>query len=258
MKLDDQVNSGIILVVDDQQINRLISRQLLIELGFNVVLANNGKEALDILERSPVDLILMDLYMPVMDGIETAIKIRADNRFNELPIVALTADDKQDQRIRCLNAGMNDVIAKPLQSEVIISVVSRLLPAAPLTHVNSSSGERHWPDTPGINVPIALERLNGKTELYFKMLDKFQQQYAEAAIALRWMLDTGDVQSAIRFLHSISGAAAHLGASTIQTQAAALETLLREQPGREVEFALFESSMNEAMETINQLLSAND
>lgn len=257
VKLDNQVKSGTLLVVDDQQINRLIAKEVLMELGFNVVLAKNGLEALDILEQSPVDLVLMDLYMPIMDGIETTVHIRASEKFKQLPIVALTADMNHEQLIHCLNAGMNDVIAKPLQPDVITSVVSRLLPASPLADVQRAAGESHWPGAPGLDIPLALERLNGKTDLYFKMLDKYREQYADSAIALSWLIDTGDIKGAIRLLHSISGASAHLAALNIQKQAAALETSLREDPARQLQLKSFELSIQEVMETIDHILLAN-
>jgi two-component system sensor histidine kinase/response regulator len=250
------IHRGRILVVDDQIINRLVAKQLLEQQGFEVESSESGSEALQLLEQSSVDLVLMDLHMPEMDGIETTVRIR--NRFTseELPVVALTADVTEEQHIRCLSSGMNDILTKPIQPELLLSVLSRWLSVksqlAP--YVTVSVDSEPWPETPGLNVTLALKRLDGKSKLYFQLLDKFLQQYVDNEQQLTRLLSDGDRKSAIRLVHSLSGASSHLGAFNVHVNASALERALQSNQDVDEEMAELNASLLEVLETIRNLI----
>ncbi len=119
-----------ILLVEDNPVNQMVAKGMLLKLGCRVCLAENGEEALQQLEQHRPDLILMDCNMPVMDGYEATQRIRQDGRWTDLPIIALTANALADERERCLKLGMNDYLAKPFRREDLISTLQRWLPPA--------------------------------------------------------------------------------------------------------------------------------
>jgi len=118
-----------VLLVEDDRINQILAKRLLEKQGHRVFLANNGQEALDSLDKSVPDLVLMDIQMPVMDGLEATARIRSDGRYPDLPIVALTAYAIKGDRERFLSKGMNDYISKPINMNRFYEVISRF--AAP-------------------------------------------------------------------------------------------------------------------------------
>ncbi|OEC36572.1 Signal transduction histidine kinase [Pseudomonas cuatrocienegasensis] len=118
-----------VLLVEDNAVNQLVAKGMLGKLGHDVLLANQGAEALDMLTRETVDLVLMDCNMPVMDGYEASRRIRQDVRYADLPIIALTANALPDERERCRAAGMNDYLAKPFRRDELASLLNQWLPA---------------------------------------------------------------------------------------------------------------------------------
>ena len=121
-----------VLIVEDNQINQLVAQRFLEKIGAKTVLAQNGQEALDVLRaRHDIDLVLMDVQMPVMDGLEATQRIRSDLGRTDLPIVAMTAHAFPEERERCISSGMNDHIAKPISAAGLSEVLLRWLPTLP-------------------------------------------------------------------------------------------------------------------------------
>jgi two-component system sensor histidine kinase/response regulator len=244
-----------ILIVDDQVINRLVAQQLLEQHGFEAITVESGSEALRVLKQSTVNLVLMDLHMPDLDGCETTKLIRGQYDANKLPVIALTADMTEEMHIKCLASGMNDIITKPIQPELLFSVLARWLPTNQVSpFVSHSAIEEAWPDTPGLNVQLALHRLDGKSKLYLQLLDKFLQQYSNGENILNRFLEDGDLDSAIRFVHSISGAAGHLGATAIQQAATAAERTLIESEFSAEALKELGIALQETLSTIQYLI----
>ncbi|WFC62978.1 response regulator [Pseudomonas sp. REST10] len=121
-------SSARVLLVEDNPVNQMVAKGMLSKLGYQVLIAGHGAEALDVLEQESVDLVLMDCNMPVMDGYEASRRIRSNGRWPELPIVALTANALSDERERCRAAGMNDYLAKPFQREELANMLNTWLP----------------------------------------------------------------------------------------------------------------------------------
>ena len=127
-----------ILVVEDNQVNQKVVSAVLGKRGFAIEIANDGQEALAKLERGDFDLILMDVQMPILDGLETTRLIRQNERWKFLPIVAMTAHAMSGDRERCLAAGMTGYISKPVHPSHLIRTVeehllAEVLPGRPLT-----------------------------------------------------------------------------------------------------------------------------
>ncbi|SNS99654.1 hybrid sensor histidine kinase/response regulator [Pseudomonas segetis] len=116
-----------VLLVEDNPVNQLVAKGMLIKLGYKVIIANDGEHALKQLSEHAVDLILMDCNMPIMDGYEASRRIRQSGQYAGLPIIALTANALSDERQRCTAAGMSDYLAKPFTREELISVLETAL-----------------------------------------------------------------------------------------------------------------------------------
>ncbi|MEN0108747.1 MAG: response regulator, partial [Pseudomonas sp.] len=121
-----------VLLVEDNPVNQLVAKGMLSKAGCEVLLAINGAEALEVLERESIDLVLMDCNMPVMDGYEATRRIRQQERWSDLPIIALTANALPDERERCTAAGMNDYLAKPFRRDELLALLNQWLPATAL------------------------------------------------------------------------------------------------------------------------------
>jgi CheY-like chemotaxis protein len=197
----------------------------------------------------------MDLHMPDMDGVEATKHIRKRYDANQLPIIALTADVTDEQHARCIAAGMNDILTKPIEPNILFAVLGKWLKtSAPLILPSIVEQLDSWPETPGLEVEEALRRLDGKSSLYLQLLDKFVNQYSDTEIRFTELMDNGDRINAIRWVHSLSGAAGHLGAVSVQMNATAMELALNDQGDwQSIRQDLF-YSLRIVMDTIANLL----
>jgi two-component system sensor histidine kinase/response regulator len=187
-----------ILLVEDNEINQEVAQGLLTEGGLEVFVANDGQQALAMIHRHPWDLVLMDMYMPVLDGIAATQAIRLLKGFETLPIIALTANARQSDLDRCLAAGMNDYVLKPIDPEALSKVLVRWVQAkaTPLTgNVETTTESKEWVgrgrierrngnsrqrllpvNIQGLDVALGLSRTLGKVPLYLSILRKFIKQ----------------------------------------------------------------------------------
>ncbi len=250
-----------IWIVDDQEINRIVVNQLLNSQGYGTLLLESGAEAVALIEsgQTQADLILMDLHMPDMDGIEATARIRQLRGEESLTIIAVTADVTPEMHVRCREAGMNDIVTKPIEPVLLYSVIAKWLPSAPMSFSESASiasisGAESWPNAPDLEAGVALQRVGGKEQLYMRLLDKFISQYSDFHDQLDRLREDGKTNDAIRLAHSLSGSAGHLGALAIQEAAAGLERSLRsDEQVAEAEQQLHRS-LETGLETINRLL----
>jgi len=138
IKQSIQVLSGCkILLVEDNEINQEVIGALLAEHGIMIITVNNGAEALEIISSQDFDGVLMDCMMPVMDGYETTRQIRAQERFKDLPIIALTANAMKQDIEEVLSVGMNDHIAKPIVPDTMLTTMAKLFqPKTPISDSN--------------------------------------------------------------------------------------------------------------------------
>ncbi|NRF94670.1 response regulator [Paenibacillus frigoriresistens] len=209
-----------ILIVEDNEINQTVARSLLeSSMNCDVQLASNGFEALNDLENNDYDLILMDIHMPVLDGIETTKRIRLEPKWMQIPIIALTADSTLEKRLDCIRAGMNEVISKPI-------IPSRLSAA-----VDAVLSEKNRTAVPGLDMEEALGRLGGKTEIYHEMLRKFYSQSAPMISQITLAIQKGDYAEAITQLHALRGSSSNLSANRVFAAATILEEMLEHNSG---------------------------
>ena len=224
-----------ILLVEDNDLNQEVGLELLRDAGFNVDLAENGQIALDKIRTSDYDIVLMDMQMPVMDGVMATQEIRKDARFNDLPVVAMTANSMQSDRDRCMAAGMNDHIAKPIEPE---DLWKTLLKWAKPRHVPPSAEKEKSPIPQDIELPSGIEGLDvanglrrvlGKKPLYLSMLRKFVSGQKSVTETIRKALDENQWDVAERLAHTLKGGSASISATDLQQLAEKIETAIKER-----------------------------
>ncbi len=221
-----------LLVVEDNVSNQQVAREILRRIGVEVTIANGGTEALAALEKSSFDSVLMDIEMPEIDGFETTRRIRADSRFRDLPIIAMTAHAMKGDRDRCLASGMNDYVSKPLSLETLVSVLEGWTRTGALDREEQGSGDTGafshaakaaTGDMPGIDVASALDRLTGDEQLFHELLREFGRDFRNAAADILEAWQKQDYATARRLAHSVKGVSGNLSAMDVYAAAAELE-----------------------------------
>ena len=241
----EKIRGAHVLLVEDNEINQEIGVELLSGVGLEVMVADNGVIALELLATGRFDLVLMDLQMPEMDGYEASQRIRQRNEWDELPIVAMTAHAMSGDRERCLKAGMNDHLAKPIDVEELHRALVRWikprkqLPAGPVIGGKVSDNQVALSgELPGIDKAIGLRRLAGNGLLYRDLLVRFARGNVGMAAQIRAALEAGQWHEARHLTHSLKGVAGNLGAVDLFEAAAALEKLLTAQDSGAVQALL--------------------
>ena len=236
----DRMRGARVLLVEDNEINQEVAIGQLEEAELFVDLAENGAVAVRMVRENDYDSVLMDMQMPVMDGIEATRIIRADSRFHTLPIIAMTANALVSDREMCLEAGMNDHIGKPIDPDQLLGVLLRWIKrpegdGAATTDRTSAKApgavanifDAAALEIAGIEVKSALKRTGGNRKRYETLLRRFAQQQASTVEGIRKALSAGDAATAERAAHSLKGAAGTLGAAALAEAAAKAETAIR-------------------------------
>jgi signal transduction histidine kinase/CheY-like chemotaxis protein len=212
-----------LLLVEDNEINRQIATELLRDAGAVVEQAHNGVQALQMLAQVPPDhfqLVLMDVQMPEMDGLEATRRIRADERLQGLPIVAMTAHAMVRERERCLQAGMDDHVSKPIDPDTFLDTVLRWArrdgTAAAGAHPAAALPEPDAAPAPVLDVAQGLHRVVGKVGLYRELLQRLLESLPSVLGQLGQVLRAGDLGAAAAAAHSLKGTAGSLGARPLQ------------------------------------------
>ncbi len=226
-----------VLLVEDNELNQQVATELLESAGAIVTVAGNGRIAVDLLRDGPqppvFDIVLMDLQMPEMDGFTATRQLRADSRFNDLPILAMTAHALVEERERCLQAGMNGHVTKPIDPDALFAALAqwtkRREPAVPPTEKKTAPRiDVQVPPIEGIDIEGGLKRVAGNQKLYRSLLEQFVAKHADTSSQIADALEKNDRALAERLAHTIKGVAANLGMSLTQETAARLEKGLRE------------------------------
>ncbi|WP_153132109.1 ATP-binding protein [Dechloromonas hortensis] len=225
-----------ILLVEDIAINRTIAIALLQRVGLNVGVASNGQEALDLLARETFSLVLMDIQMPVMDGLTATRLIRANPHLQALPVIAMTAHATSEDQEQTRQAGMNEHLVKPIVPQLLYAALSRWLPPCAGEEAAATESERpagKLPDLvlPGIDQNHGLALHMHRPDLYLRSLHAFRQDFSDIGQRIREQLDTANTLEARRLAHSLKSVAGSLGAGALSEAARAVEQALAgEQP----------------------------
>ncbi|HWP13165.1 MAG TPA: response regulator, partial [Ramlibacter sp.] len=255
-----------ILLVEDNDLNQQVARELLEDAGLVVDVANNGQVALELLRQATYDLVFMDMQMPVMDGVTATREARKLERVAHLPIVAMTANAMEQDRRKCMDAGMNDFLIKPIDPQDMLGILLRWLgarrPAAPAPakpkvqagHAGTAaSADADLPEgVAGLDTTLGLSRMMGKKSLYLAMLRRYLAGQRAVVDDVRTALATGDKATAERIAHTTKAVSGNIGATVVQERAAALELAIRESRGA----AHIDHALDELEAPLRELLAA--
>jgi len=205
-----------VLLVEDNELNRFVATELLCDVaGMDVTLAGNGHEALAQLRESRFDLVLMDIQMPGMDGLQCARLIRGDQALARLPVIAMTAHAMAGDRDKSLAAGMNDHVNKPFEPAQLFEVMLRwLVPAGPVSAAASVAQPARG-GGPVVDFELGLRRCLGRPELFHKILARYLRQRETAGNEIRAALDAGELELGARAAHTLVSTASMLGAPAL-------------------------------------------
>ncbi len=228
-----------ILLVEDNAINREMAKELLRSVGLRVDSAENGREAVAQVRNNPYDLVLMDLQMPEMDGLEATQLIRAMEGRAELPILAMTANAYVEDQQACMDAGMNDFVAKPVVPDRLFGCLYRWLPKQRTAIVNRPAETGVTTEMPedialqqklmgldGVDAEAGLRQMRGDCSGYLRLLLQFDSRHGADIGSIRTHLIAGEYVAARSLSHSIKGAAGNLGLYCLQQASKALEDYL--------------------------------
>jgi two-component system, sensor histidine kinase and response regulator len=230
-----------VLLVEDNDFNQQLAGELLTSAGLKVDVAGDGQQALNAVKGNAYDAILMDMQMPVMDGVTAAVEIRKQDKFKDLPIIAMTANVMEADIKKCLDSGMNDHIAKPIDPADLYKKLLRWIkpvahetgePAAAPKQVEPeaviTAAKVEIPAIPGVDTVLGLQRVIGKKTLYLGLLRKYVENQGLAPVQIKASLDKQDFITAERLAHSAKSVSGNIGAIKLQGDAAGLEMAIRE------------------------------
>lgn len=219
-----------ILLAEDNAVNRRLAIALLQKRGHRIAATENGQEALDALERENFDLVLMDVQMPVLDGFGAIRAIRAKEQSSgaHLPIIALTAHAMKGDRERCLAAGADEYVTKPIRTPDLLAAIDRA------TNTNSRPANTappmpasHSAGPPVLDFAAALDRVDGDRELLENLMGMFAGECSRDIAEIRKSLEARDMEQLERLAHTLKGASASLAAGRVADAAFALEKQAR-------------------------------
>ena len=271
-----------LLLVEDNEINQQVAKEILEGAGLNVTLATNGQEAVDAVKENNYDAVLMDVQMPVMDGYTATREIRnLKSEIRNVPIIAMTAHAMAGDEDKSLEAGMNGHVTKPIDPDQLFSTLQKWIKPSeerdqvqqtevPVEQTESDKAfpaEDELPESlSGFDLVDGLKRLQGNKKLYRKLLLSFATDYNTVANEIRQALDAEDFDQAHSLVHNLKGLAGNLAATNLQAAAVNLEKLVKGvetkiPPAKELnlKFSNLENALNHALESAQSLgVSAED
>jgi len=228
-----------ILLVEDNELNQQVATELLESVGASVRIANHGGEAVRILTEGEgpeaFDIVFMDLQMPEMDGLTATRLIRAQPRLEALPIIAMTAHALVEERGRCLEAGMNDHVSKPIEPDALFATLMRWAKSPQISAIKAKPtkivDDAMVPEIYGVDVAGGIKRVAGNKRLYRDLLVQFAAKQGDAGAQISVAIGNGDRQLAERIAHTVKGVAGNIGLGQVFTIAEKLERAIREVDG---------------------------
>lgn len=225
-------------MAEDNPVNQKLVTTLLKKAGYRADLADNGRAAVEALDKKPYDLVLMDIQMPEMDGFEATSAIRnKEGDGKHMTIIAMTAHAMKGDRERCLEAGMDDYISKPIDPEELLRVIRKWTrskmnvssPEPEIRHADEAGvRDDNAPETSPVDLKSAMSRFDDDREFYKEMLREFLNYVPDQVRELEEAIASGDAEKVQKSAHSIKGAAGNLSAHNIFSTALNIENKGRE------------------------------
>ncbi len=264
-EVGSRLRNAEVLLVEDNEINRQVAREILEGAGMVVTVAEDGEQAVEAVKSTDYHAVLMDVQMPVMDGYTATRAIRAEKRFKHLPIIAMTANAMAGDREKALQAGMNDHVAKPIDIDQLLACLSKWIGPVARGVAPGTSERRETEAQPkdmalpetieGVDMADGLARLGGNRKLYRKLLIRLHDDYVHSEAEITGMLERGETAEARRLAHSIKGVAGNVGAKGLHLAAAGLEAAIKEADGNDIQekLAVFGRESDSLMAALAEL-----
>jgi CheY-like chemotaxis protein len=227
-----------ILLVEDNEVNQQVATELLETAGASVRIANHGREAVRILTEGeqppPFDIVFMDLQMPEVDGFTATKLLRTQPQLHGLPIIAMTAHALVEERQRCLDAGMNDHVSKPIDPDALFATLKRWTKPRQVRTPGAEGRPAELVDDEtlleidGVDMAGGLKRVAGNKRLYRDLLMQFAAKQSEAGSQILAAIESGDTKLAERIAHTVKGVAGNIGLGKVFTVAEKLERAIHE------------------------------
>ena len=260
----DRIRGAHLLLVEDNEINQQVAKEILEGAGFRVTIANNGLEALNLVKTNDFDTVLMDVQMPVMDGLAATKEIRKDEKYKQLPIIAMTASVMAQDREMTIDAGMNDHVSKPIDVSDLFNTLAKWIepkqrelpkgftPPGPRTEQIRTI---HIPILDGVDVEAGLKRVGGNHKLYHKILLSFREDYQDIIPRIKSAMGQQDYELAQRLAHTVKGVAGNIAAEDLQGAAADVESAVKGSRYDEVEqrLELFDRELTRVLAALQEL-----
>lgn len=238
LKLSKNFMGAKILLVEDTPANIEVASKILSNMGCKVSVAMNGEEAFTLVQEEDFDLVLMDIHMPVLDGLKATRKIRAlpEKKYADLPIIAMTALALDEEKAACYAAGMNAHMAKPFVPKELLALLERYLPTSvraiqearsTTENIQKPSEEDILPPMDGFDTALGLLYLAGNVDMYLQQLKMFSSQYADHAEKIGAALAKGDDEDAKKMAHTLKGVSKMFGAVAVSDACRELELAIR-------------------------------
>ena len=260
-----QAHGARVLVVEDNLVNQQIARELLEAQGVDVDVASTGHQALEkLFDAGPgaYRLVLMDLEMPQLDGHAATVELRKDPRFDELPVIAMTAHALAEIRERCLSEGMQDYITKPVDPEKLYATLARwmgkAMPARFSTPALPAPDLAPLPGLAGIDSSFGLRNVGGNSALYVELLDRFRASQRDAGCSIRSDFDGGRLGEVASRAHSLRGVAGNIGARDVMSLAREIEEQAARPALRDPDLTALERSVAALERAMADLLDSLD
>ncbi|MBF0379906.1 MAG: response regulator [Magnetococcales bacterium] len=231
-----------VLLAEDNDINQQIALELLQRVGIIVDIANNGKDALTMVMKYPYDAVIMDIHMPIMDGLTTTKEIRKTEKLKKLPIIAITTNSQPEEIKKCLDAGMNSHLDKPIRPERLYGILSKWIvikepPAIPNLFAIMDNPEE-LPDIVGIDVKDGMQRVADNQNSYMRLLSIFLNDHANTTQKAKEALKEDRLETILGDLHTIKGMTSCIGAISLHDATVRLHHAINEGSQEEKNTAL--------------------
>ncbi len=267
MAAEEAMRGAYLLLVEDNEVNQEVAQQILSDAGIRVDIAVNGAMALAKIAVADYDGVLMDCQMPVMDGYDATRKLREDARHASLPVIAMTANAMVGDKEKCLAAGMNDFIAKPIDVAQLFTTLARWVtvknPLAPEAEAETPPGatrDEALPVVAGLRMEAALQRVGGNVKLMRKLLSRFVETQIDAMQRIATAIENNDLSGATREAHTVKGLAGNIGAGGMADAAGKVEQMLAmgATKGRDEAIAEMAGELNDLVARIAMAMAMDD
>ena len=212
MKFQSLLKDKLILLVEDNDINQLVAKDILEQAGIHVNIANNGEEAIKYVRANKFDAVLMDVQMPIMDGYNATEIIRKTYSTSELPIIAMTANALKGDREKSIESGMNDYISKPIDPEILFETLGKWLVGNSTQNSEKPLKKISNEEVEVLDFNRTLIRLGNKQNFYYDLLNKYCDNYSKLVNDFSDMRMNKQYNKAKRFIHSLKSVTGNIGA----------------------------------------------